>query len=205
MAQSYTEQAQAYIGSSRGRSNLVDNMAGRNLLLACFHLPVELKRDPATGGWAAQWNDSLIARSDDSVASEVKTRWVGTVSAGPGRVLHEIDKVQIRKVLLAMDCVPIFAPQELVDRAYLGFCKQQLWPSFHNVDMLDLSHPCWSASAAVSRLSGSGVKRCLIKSKHAALTWPKCCLGNPYVPTKIRSRISWSELPQKGGTPLTSM
>jgi hypothetical protein len=69
----------------------------------------------------------------------------------------------------------------------------------------DLSHPCWSASAAVSRLSGSGVKRCLIKSKHAALTWPKCCLGNPYVPTKIRSRISWSELPQKGGTPLTSM
>ena len=149
MAQSYTEQAQSFLRSNNGRSTLVENMAGRQLILACFHLPVELKRDPATGGWAAQWNDSLIARSDDSVASEVKTKWVGTVSAGSGRVLHEMDKVQIRKVLLAMDCVPIFAPQELVDRAYLGFCKQQLWPSFHNVDMLDLSHPCWHPPVVV--------------------------------------------------------
>jgi trehalose 6-phosphate synthase/phosphatase len=129
-------------------STLAGIMQGRSLVLACFHLPVELKRNPSTGGWTAQWNDSLIARSDQSIASEVKTVWVGTINAGRERVLREQDKIQIRKALAPMHCVPVFADNDLVDKAYLGYCKQHLWPSFHNVDMLDLTNACWNVEAA---------------------------------------------------------
>ena len=33
--------------------------------------------------------------------------------------------------------------ESLTDRMYLGFCKQVLWPSFHNVDLLDLATNGW--------------------------------------------------------------
>ena len=148
MAQHYAQVAAE--GSAPPGSRIREPMAGKALVLACFHLPVELKRNAATGGWTAQWNDSLIARSDSSIASSISTRWIGTVKPGRDRVLSEADKVSIRKALAPMDCFPIFAPQEVVDRAYLGFCKQQLWPSFHNVDMLDLTNACWAADVVVS-------------------------------------------------------
>ena len=54
-------------------------------------------------------------------------------------------------------CIPIFfvddsplveddgakSKESLTDRMYLGFCKQVLWPSFHNVDLLDLATNGW--------------------------------------------------------------
>ncbi len=45
---------------------------GRTVVITCFHLPVELKRNGSN--WSAQWNDSLIARSDQSIAGEVSMR-----------------------------------------------------------------------------------------------------------------------------------
>jgi trehalose 6-phosphate synthase/phosphatase len=147
MADRYTKEAH---NASAAGLDLAQIMQGRSLILSCFHLPVELKRNPGTGGWVAQWNDSLIARSDHSIAGEMKTYWVGTVNSGRDRVLTEADMISIRKALLPMNCYPIFAAQELVDRAYLGFCKQQMWPSFHNVDMLDLTNACWNSDSFVS-------------------------------------------------------
>ena len=57
-----------------------------------------------------------------------------------------------------MDCIPIFfvvdddnpdddatarTSDSLLDLMYLGFCKQVLWPSFHNVNLLDLATIGW--------------------------------------------------------------
>mmetsp|Transcript_32999 Transcript_32999/g.74466 ORF Transcript_32999/g.74466 Transcript_32999/m.74466 type:complete len:889 (+) Transcript_32999:122-2788(+) len=132
-----------------GATDMQKVVHGRTLVFACFHLPIELKRDVSGScSWEAQWNDSLISRSDNSVAGEMDTVWIGTVNAGRDRVLTEADKISIRKVLEPMNCVPIFAAQDLVDRAYFGFCKDHLWPSFHNVDLLDLTHSCWNNSEA---------------------------------------------------------
>ena len=33
----------------------------------------------------------------------------------------------------------------VLDNMYLGFCKQVLWPSFHNVDLLDLATCGWGS------------------------------------------------------------
>lgn len=81
---------------------------------------------------------------------DVVTTWIGTVNAGRDRMLTDSDKFSISLLLKEMGCIPIFASQELIDRAYLGFCKQQLWPSFHNVDLLDLTHACWNGDACIS-------------------------------------------------------
>ena len=145
-----------------GNSSMAELMKGRHLVLACFHLPVILTRDATRGAWNASWNDSLISRSDDSVASEVSTMWIGTVTCR-GRLLTEADKLAIRTVLQPMNCVPIFASQDLVDRAYLGYCKQQLWPSFHNVDILDLTNSAWNGEAHLA---------------NPELSWDQTTVGN---------------------------
>ena len=109
-----------------GATDMQKVVHGRTLVFACFHLPIELKRDVSGScSWEAQWNDSLISRSDNSVAGEMDTVWIGTVNAGRDRVLTEADKISIRKVLEPMNCVPIFAAQDLVDRAYFGFWSTQ--------------------------------------------------------------------------------
>lgn len=38
-----------------------------------------------------------------------------------------------RQVLLPMKCTPIFVPMNIFRNSYLGYCKQILWPAFHNV------------------------------------------------------------------------
>lgn len=37
------------------------------------------------------------------------------------------------QVLLPMKCTPIFMPLSITRGSYLGYCKQILWPAFHNV------------------------------------------------------------------------
>lgn len=37
------------------------------------------------------------------------------------------------QVLRPMNCTPIFVPTAIIRGSYLGYCKQILWPAFHNV------------------------------------------------------------------------
>ena len=118
------------------------------LHIVCYHLPVRVSKDEATGQWRASWGDSLIARSDDgSYADEVETWWVGTVHGGLNRrKLTLADEGAIRDVLRPMHCVPIFSKHS--KDAYLNYCKRVLWPSFHNVTVLDQSCSCWHGEDA---------------------------------------------------------
>lgn len=120
-----------------------------SIYIVCYHLPVILTKDANNGQWTACWSESLIAKSEiQSVSSTRKTVWVGTVSNIPQEYLKdEAEQNAIRAVLQTMDCIPIFFTEEkyesVIEFMYLGFCKQVLWPSFHNVDLLDLATNGW--------------------------------------------------------------
>mmetsp|Transcript_2591 Transcript_2591/g.8707 ORF Transcript_2591/g.8707 Transcript_2591/m.8707 type:complete len:999 (-) Transcript_2591:401-3397(-) len=111
--------------------------------IVCFHLPVRLEKKAK---WQATWDQSLIARTEGSVSNDLETQWFGTVfgarSDGMGVAVEDYDNIQA--ALQDMKCTPLFFPMSVYQGAYLGFCKQILWPSFHNVDILDLTCACWN-------------------------------------------------------------
>jgi trehalose 6-phosphate synthase/phosphatase len=118
-----------------------------SIYIVCYHLPVILTK--SDDEWTACWSESLIAKSEiQSVSSTRKTVWIGTVSNIPAEYLSDPEEQEaIRRVLQSMDCIPVFFtdPQyeSVIEFMYLGFCKQVLWPSFHNVDLLDLATNGW--------------------------------------------------------------
>ena len=124
-----------------------DNNPRSSIYIVCYHLPVILTKN--NNEWTACWSESLIAKSEiQSVSSTRKTIWVGTVSNIPQEYLKdESERNAIRAVLQSMDCIPIFFTEEhyesVLEFMYLGFCKQVLWPSYHNVDLLDLATNGW--------------------------------------------------------------
>ncbi|CAN0166392.1 unnamed protein product, partial [Hapterophycus canaliculatus] len=67
------------------------------LYLVCFHLPLTLKKD-WIGNWQAEWNESLIAKTEDSVSTRIPTHWVGTVSSPDGKEFTEADEKAITQV-----------------------------------------------------------------------------------------------------------
>ncbi|CAM9367247.1 unnamed protein product [Chrysoparadoxa australica] len=138
------------VGSSLMAESLRGGLpTGTRLYVVCFHLPVRL-----TGGkghWQAEWNESLIAKTEDSVAQKLPTHWVGTVNLKRDEELTEEEMDQIRAILRPMDCTPLFISKAVQSEAYYGYCKQMLWPAFHNVDVLDLSE-------AGNNTSGSDVE-----------------------------------------------
>jgi trehalose 6-phosphate synthase/phosphatase len=120
------------------------------LFLVCYHLPVILTKSDADGSWSAEWNrDSLISRSEGSIAESMKTTWVGCVThhaRHDQEELSEEDKVEITMVLEAMHCIPVFIDREMANNHHLGYCKNKLWPMFHNVDILDIYYAIWDRS-----------------------------------------------------------
>lgn len=124
-----------------------------SIYIVCYHLPVILSRDAVTSTWEAFWAESLIAQTkQDGISSTRKTTWIGTVSNVPITMLADANEREaIRTLLKGMDCIPVFffdeahtkEEENLLNDMYLGFCKQVLRPSFHNVDLLDLAMNGW--------------------------------------------------------------
>lgn len=109
------------------------------IYFVCFHLPVVVVQNQDTKEWRASWSESLMARTEGSRALKVhKAHWVGTVTTHPP-IASEDDKVKVRALLAEMDCTPIFLDPAVRQAHYYGFCKQVLWPAFHNIDLSDLS------------------------------------------------------------------
>lgn len=142
------------------------------MFIVCYHLPVILSRDPETSQWNACWSESLIAKSElHGMSSTRKTTWIGTVSNIPVPLLQDpAERAAIEKVLEGMDCIPIFFTDEhsesLQDLMYLGFCKQVLWPSYHNVDLLDLATNGWGQRQRNTTRSDP-VKACALAAAEA--------------------------------------
>mmetsp|Transcript_7739 Transcript_7739/g.11490 ORF Transcript_7739/g.11490 Transcript_7739/m.11490 type:complete len:1082 (+) Transcript_7739:42-3287(+) len=125
----------------------LDSMAERTIYITCYHLPVTIKRIQSDNGQAsfdATWNHSLISmRGDETIFYTLNKYWVGTVSV-PGNPLSDSEKEELTRVLAAMKCIPLFFDPALVQDAYYRYCKQILWPTFHNVEHLDHMHAVWA-------------------------------------------------------------
>lgn len=114
--------------------------ASARIFFVCFHLPVVVVQNKSTGEWRASWSESILAKTEGStVISTYETYWVGTVSTP----VKPEDQPAVRAILAEMNCIPIFLDLELRKAHYFGFCKQVLWPAFHNIDLLDLSTSGW--------------------------------------------------------------
>jgi hypothetical protein len=107
------------------------------ILFICFHLPVVVVK--VSGVWQATWSESLLAQKEGSkIVSAYRAHWIGTVTPHPP-ICNEEDRQAVRQVLAELNCTPIFLNPSTRQAHYYGFCKQVLWPAFHNIDLLDLS------------------------------------------------------------------
>lgn len=118
--------------------------SSHRVFFVCFHLPVTVVQNKSTGQWRASWSESILAKTEghSQVLSSYETYWVGTVTTHPP-LREEKDKQAVRDILEKMDCIPIFLDPAARQAHYYGFCKQVLWPAFHNIDLLDLSTSGW--------------------------------------------------------------
>ena len=124
-------------GNSGGATPVPPNPS--QIFFVCFHLPVVVVQNQDTKEWRASWSESLMARTEGSrVLAAYSAHWVGTVTTHPP-IASEDDKERVRAILAEMNCTPIFLEQSVRQAHYYGFCKQVLWPAFHNIDLLDLS------------------------------------------------------------------
>ncbi|KDO20092.1 hypothetical protein SPRG_14631 [Saprolegnia parasitica CBS 223.65] len=113
------------------------------LFLICYHLPIHLHK--IDGMWHAEWDkDSLIARSEGTIAQSMNVKWVGCVPMEyQGSPMTDDDIAEITELLTAMDAHAVFISPEVAADHYQGYCKSKLWPMFHNVDILDIYSSVW--------------------------------------------------------------
>jgi trehalose 6-phosphate synthase/phosphatase len=125
----------------------------QRIFFVCFHLPVVVVKSPTTHKWSASWSESLLAQKEGSkIVANYRAHWIGTITPkSANQSLTPQDRQQIVSLLKDMECTPIFLDPQIQQAHYYGFCKQVLWPAFHNIDLLDLS-----ASGLVSAAKGSG-------------------------------------------------
>lgn len=121
----------------------------QRLFLTCYHLPVSVRRTSpgSTHSFEVSWTDSLIAPTGESISEQVATYWVGTVHV-PGEKLSPNEIAELTAQLLQLNCHPIFLDDDLATACYHGYCKQVLWPTFHNIDPLDHMHSVWNTTSS---------------------------------------------------------
>lgn len=117
------------------------------LFITCYHLPVIVKRQFGAGDepFSIIWDDSLISKSADSISNNIGTFWVGTVTVDFPQ-LTSYEETVLTELLAKLKCIPIFLEPSVARYAYHGFCKEIMWPIFHNVDQLDHIHAAWNLS-----------------------------------------------------------
>jgi trehalose 6-phosphate synthase/phosphatase len=73
-----------------------------------------------------------------------------TPNVNNGNLNSSIDQLtreeenELTLILKEMKCIPLFLESDIIRDAYYGYCKQVLWPIFHNVEHLDSIHAVWN-------------------------------------------------------------
>lgn len=102
------------------------------LIVASIFLPVLARReggDPQ-GKWTVEWDREALL----SLKSQLRVTRVGTVRCADGAKVPPpgADRDALTQALHAYNCVPVYLGEPLMAAFYSGFCKQTLWPVFHN-------------------------------------------------------------------------
>jgi len=124
-----------------------DIIRNKRIFLVCYHLPVTVAKNEVSGEYTAEFTESLIAKTEHgSITKTNETFWLGTVST---KAESEEEREKIRSVLKPLNCFPLFFDDETVDSFYFGMCKQILWPTFHNIDLIDIAKSGWGKHSFV--------------------------------------------------------
>ena len=97
------------------------------VVIVSYILPVILTK-LKNGKWSAVWDDENIL----ALTLNMRVTWVGTVRYSNGAVPPEEEEA-VSRVLLAMNCHPVFISQVMNKQFYDIYCKQYLWPMMHHV------------------------------------------------------------------------
>jgi trehalose 6-phosphate synthase/phosphatase len=123
------------------------------IFFICFHLPVVVVQNKNTKEWRASWSESILAKTEGSqILATYQAYWVGTVTTHPP-MQTEADKATVKALLSEMNCIPVFLDTADRQAHYYGFCKQVLWPAFHNIDLLDLSTSGWLSAETADAMA----------------------------------------------------
>jgi trehalose 6-phosphate synthase/phosphatase len=143
----------------------------QKLWITCYHLPVNINRTTIGNDndtpFTAEWADSLIAKTDNSISLFTDVNWIGTCKVPDPQPTEEEQK-QLVILLGSMNCHAIFLDDEVAALAYEGYCKHIMWPIFHNVDQLDQIHSAWNVSGN-SGVSDTFLPRVRTKSQDGSI------------------------------------
>ena len=102
------------------------------LIVASIFLPVLARRESGDpqGKWTVEWDREALL----SLKSQLRVTRVGTVRCADGAKVPPpgADRDALTQALHAYNCVPVYLGEPLMAAFYSGFCKQTLWPVFHN-------------------------------------------------------------------------
>jgi trehalose 6-phosphate synthase/phosphatase len=116
-----------------------------------------LQFKPSAGGLiTGLW--SYLERKAADTGDRLEFRWMGW----PGATIPPHHEAAVRAHAEQFKCIPIFLPEENMDRFYLGFCNKTLWPLFHYFPMLTrYEEEHWQEYRNINRLFGEAVTQAL--------------------------------------------
>jgi trehalose 6-phosphate synthase/phosphatase len=137
-------------------SAITSSSGARTVLIVQKSLPLRLTRTPlappvdgsvndgASFSWSAEWDDeallnprSALAAHESSLAagrgasglSKVRVTWIGM----PAADVPPEDEEVVTRLLEPLGCIPVFLPPATARSFIDGYCRDTLYPVFHNV------------------------------------------------------------------------
>ncbi|KAK9853916.1 hypothetical protein WJX84_012449 [Apatococcus fuscideae] len=105
-----------------------DKRGGRFIIVA-NHLPVRASKDSESGAWSFEWDeDALISQAQEGLGKDLELLYVGCL---PVDIPIGEQEAVSSELLTKFHCSVVFLDEDLKQKYYRGFCKQQLWPLFH--------------------------------------------------------------------------
>ncbi|KAJ9548536.1 hypothetical protein OSB04_021079 [Centaurea solstitialis] len=107
-------------------------------IIVSNQLPIKSHRDNETNKWAFEYDpDALVLQLKSGFGPDVEAVYVGSLSAD----IDASEQEEVAQILLEkFRCVPTFLSLEIQNRFYHGFCKHYLWPLFHYMLPVTLTH-----------------------------------------------------------------
>ncbi|KAG6970679.1 hypothetical protein JG687_00002481 [Phytophthora cactorum] len=104
------------------------------VIIAANRLPVRLSRT-SDGQWRVEWAGDRMIESQNSlshyeISERATIKFVGRVADVD--VPFE-ERQQVELLLRELNCFPVFLESQEAKLYYEDYCKQTLWPTFHNV------------------------------------------------------------------------
>ncbi|KAL7590344.1 probable alpha,alpha-trehalose-phosphate synthase [UDP-forming] 11 [Lactuca sativa] len=119
-------------------SDVVSSVTPERRIIVANQLPVKAHRDGETNKWVFEYDpDALVLQLKSGFGPDVECVYVGSLPAD----IDPSEQEEVAQTLLdKFRCVPTFLSLEIQNKFYHGFCKHYLWPLFHYMLPVTLTH-----------------------------------------------------------------